>query len=204
MHKSIPYLIVFISGYVILGFETIGTKLFAPFLGTTVPVWAGLMAVIIAASSIGYYLGGRAWGRVRLPVLAGGAFALSALFVWTSAFWRSGLLAQLSDFAGYGFAAILASVCFFALPTCLLAFSTVVITRNAALGAASTGLVAGRLYAAATIGSVCGVFTLAYLLVPLFPLSQIMTGLSCAMALGALLSFLLLLAPSAARQKSSL
>lgn len=192
MDKRIPYLVVFLSGYVILGFETIGTKLFAPFIGTTVPVWAALMAVIIAASSVGYYLGGIIGKKNTLPVVAGMAFVSAAVFVFLSAFWRGSLLEQLAGISSYGGAALLASICVFFVPTLLLSLATVVITRIAVQDGEGVGRTAGRLYACATLGSVCGVFSIAYALVPLFPLSSIMNGLAVAMLCGGGFAFLLL------------
>lgn len=192
MHKSILYLVVFVSGFVILGFETIGAKLFAPFIGTTVPVWAALMAVIIAASSTGYYLGGFVGRKVALPIVAGAAFSFSAGFVLVSGLWRGALLEALGGLSNYASAALLASACLFFVPTLLLSLSTVVVTRIAAASSARIGSAAGRLYAFATIGSVCGVFGMAYVLTPLFPLSDIMSGLAVAMLCASALSFLLI------------
>src|SRR3989338_8345165 len=52
-------LIVFSSGAVVMILELIGSRILAPYLGTSIFVWSSLIGIILGALSLGYYLGGR-------------------------------------------------------------------------------------------------------------------------------------------------
>ena len=54
-----------------LGFEILSSKLFAPFLGTTIQVWAAILSVTLLALAFGYRYGGRLVSQnkaARLPL----------------------------------------------------------------------------------------------------------------------------------------
>src|SRR3990167_1168373 len=49
----------FVSGFVLMVYELAGARMLAPYVGSSTYVWTSVIGVIIAALSIGYYLGGR-------------------------------------------------------------------------------------------------------------------------------------------------
>ncbi len=57
--KYYLYLTVFVVGAVILILEILGTRIVAPYYGTTIYVWSSLIGVTLMALSMGYYAGGR-------------------------------------------------------------------------------------------------------------------------------------------------
>src|SRR6478672_8729109 len=54
---------VFVCGAVVMIYEIIGSRIVAPFIGTSTYVWTSLIGVILGALSLGYYLGGRSADR---------------------------------------------------------------------------------------------------------------------------------------------
>src|SRR5688500_20195711 len=54
---------VFVCGAVVMIYEIIGSRIVAPFIGTSTYVWTSLIGVILAALSLGYWSGGRGGGR---------------------------------------------------------------------------------------------------------------------------------------------
>jgi len=52
-------LIVFITGAVVMALELVGSRIVAPYLGTSIYVWTSLIGIILASLSLGYYWGGR-------------------------------------------------------------------------------------------------------------------------------------------------
>jgi hypothetical protein len=53
------YSVVFISGAAVLAIEILGTRILAPFYGVSLFLWSALIAVTLAALSVGYAVGGR-------------------------------------------------------------------------------------------------------------------------------------------------
>ncbi len=52
-------LTVFVCDALVMIYEIIGSRLLSPYLGASTYVWTSLIGVILAALSLGYYLGGK-------------------------------------------------------------------------------------------------------------------------------------------------
>src|ERR671919_282064 len=65
MVKFLLNVIVFISGAVLMALEIVGSRVLAPYFGSSIFVWGSLISVVLAALSIGYYWGG--WLSAREP-----------------------------------------------------------------------------------------------------------------------------------------
>lgn len=50
---------VMISGASVMVIELLGTRLIAPFYGTSLYVWSSLISVTMVALTLGYFIGGR-------------------------------------------------------------------------------------------------------------------------------------------------
>src|SRR5471032_1038497 len=65
------YLIVFVSGAVLMGIEIAGAKILAPGFGTSTFVWGSIIGLFMGALALGYWLGGMAADRQpSFPTLA--------------------------------------------------------------------------------------------------------------------------------------
>ncbi len=72
---------VFVTSAVTMAFELAGARMLAPYLGTSIEVWAGVIGTILGGLSLGYWLGGKMADRFpRRDYLAGVIF-LSGAFV---------------------------------------------------------------------------------------------------------------------------
>ena len=58
MERILPGLIIFITGFVTMAFEIIGSRVLGPYFGSSVFVWTSLIGVIMGSLSAGYWLGG--------------------------------------------------------------------------------------------------------------------------------------------------
>src|SRR5512147_1706226 len=65
MVKTLLNVVVFISGAVLMALEIVGSRVLAPYFGSSIFVWGSLISVVMAALSIGYYWGG--WLSAREP-----------------------------------------------------------------------------------------------------------------------------------------
>jgi len=159
--------VVFGSGAVLMGLEIVGSRVIAPFFGSSVYVWGGLISIFLAALSLGYYLGGTMadrWPRVgilaTLLSLAGVAIlALNALS-------RPILLAFDAWNLGPRLNPLLASVVLFAIPSVLMGTTSPFAIKLVARDLATVGTSAGVLYALSTAGSIFGTVATAFFLIP--------------------------------------
>ena len=70
-HPWLLYAVVFVCGAVLMALEIVGSRMLAPYFGNSIFVWGSLISVVLAALSLGYWLGGIAADRwPRLSVLA--------------------------------------------------------------------------------------------------------------------------------------
>ena len=72
---------VFLCGAAVMILEIVGARILAPYLGTSIVVWTGLIGVILASLSIGYAWGGRVADRRPEPGLLSALIALAAAAV---------------------------------------------------------------------------------------------------------------------------
>ena len=65
MVQLLHNIVVFVSGAVLMALEIVGSRVLAPYFGSSIFVWGSLISVVMAALSIGYYWGG--WMSAREP-----------------------------------------------------------------------------------------------------------------------------------------
>jgi len=69
---------VFLCGAVVMVIELTGSRVLAPYLGTSLVVWTSLIGIILGSLSIGYWWGGRLADRRPEARLLGGIILISA------------------------------------------------------------------------------------------------------------------------------
>lgn len=155
-----------VTGAVIMGLEILAFRLYAPYFGYSIYVWGTMISVVMAALSAGYALGGWLADRRRsdLPlyaiVLSSGVYQLVIVFVVRR------LLVSLSQ-AGEFTGTAVASLIIFAPPMTALATTSPYLIRLLAR-TGQVGLTAGKVYALATLGSMAGILSSAFWLIPQF------------------------------------
>src|SRR5438552_4734502 len=149
-----------------MALEIVGSRILAPYFGSSVYVWGSLISIFLAALSAGYYLGGVAadrWpraGTLALALAVAGALILmlpmvSRPILETFSAWDLGPRAS----------PLLASVVLFVLPSLLLGMTSPVAIKLAATDLATVGNTAGVLYAISTAGSIAGTLLTAFALI---------------------------------------
>lgn len=159
--------VVLICGSVVMIYEISGSRVLAPFIGTSTYIWTSLIGVILAALSLGYWLGGRMADRLpKKSVLATAILAAAGLIAITILV-KDPFLAAIAAFpAGLEIKAVVSALILFAPASVALGFVTpyAVKLRMESLGEA--GRTVGRLYALSTVGSIVGTFAAGFLLLP--------------------------------------
>ena len=198
------FLAAFAAGFAITGIEMALGRLLAPYFGSSLTVWAAIIASIIGALSIGYPLGG--WLADRKPgpllplatLLVGGLIG-SAMGVAVPHWLRTALAGV--GFTGFAFWGRLAFVLLmFGVPCVMLAAVAPSVLRATIRDRTTAGRDAGGLYALGSLGSVLGILLPALWWIPLLGLRMTFLLLGAASVIPAALG---LLAHFGSRQRRS-
>ena len=181
------YVFIFVVGTASLGAEIAAARLMAPFFGASTIVWANTIGVVLAALSIGYWLGGRIGDRYPhlrgLCLMVMGASVLLALVPFAARPLFDISVDALDEISAGAFVGSLFGVLvLIAVPVMMLGAASPYAIRLAVPDVEHSGRVAGRLYAISTAGSLAGTWLSALVLIPLIGTQR--TFLTFALAAG--------------------
>ncbi len=166
------YFTVFVTGAAVLIIEILGTRVLAPFYGSTIFVWSSLISVALGFLALGYWLGGLLVDRrPDFKIFYGNVFAAGILLLLAIKLNQPILL--LSDKFGLQFGPLIASFILFSLPFLFLGSLTPFAIRLRTYLAEKVGFRSGSIFAIATMGSLIGGLLSGFVLIPILPISQI-------------------------------
>ena len=188
--KFILELTVFVCGALVMIYEIIGSRLLSPYIGASTYVWTSLIGVILAALSLGYWLGGRiADKRPELKILAFVLFLAGGL-VSVTILLKDLILSFIAQMSvGLEIKSVAAALLLFAPASVLLGFVTPYAVKLKMTTLDDAGKTVGRLYALSTVGSILGTFLAGFFLIPfvgsektLYLIGATLVGLSILLA----------------------
>ena len=190
MNGRFLYVVVFVSGAVVLAIEILGTRILGPFYGVSLFLWSALITVTLVALSVGYAIGGR-WAdraatppRLYLLLLAAGLWTL--FIPWL----REPILVVAEPF-GLRFAVLVAAFILFAPPLTLLGMVSPFAIRLRASSLNVVGTTAGDLYAISTVGSVVAALATGFVLIPSIGVGRLTVMTAAALIVTALVGLAL-------------
>ncbi len=167
MRKHSLEIIVFICGAVVMIIELDGSRILAPYLGTSIIVWTCLIGIILGSLSIGYFYGGLladkrpSYGLLAAIILAAG------IFVGLLAAFKEILLAFFENLnTALELKSVIATLALFAPPGILLGMVSPFALKLKVDDLEKTGKTAGNLYALSALGSIFGTFLAGFFLIP--------------------------------------
>lgn len=168
------YTIAFLAGLAVMGIELSASRLIAPYYGTSIFVWTNVIAVILAALSLGYFLGGRiSESQPRLRTLLSIILAAGILTAIIPYLVRPVAVVVSLDPSMLGSAAAVIvigsfflTLLLFFLPIMLLGMTCPFLIKIVSLRREDMGNVSGRIFAISTIGSIIGTFLPALIFIP--------------------------------------
>lgn len=175
MKKYSLEIAVFLCGASLMILELVGSRILAPYVGTSLVVWTTLIGVVMAFLSFGYWYGGRlADKRADSKILSTAIFA-AAVSIFLIILINPFLLRTIKDNVGSLYAASLsATLLLFALPSFLLGIVSPYAARLKMDSLESSGKTVGNLYALSTIGSIVGTFGAGFILIPFLGTARIL------------------------------
>ena len=158
-------IIAFVSGFVLMVFELAGARILAPGIGSSTYVWTSVIGIIIAALSLGYWIGGKVADSrgytvdvARLCLLSGLAIALAMLQY-------DGVIRWVAEsFDDPRWQGVVASLILFAPTSFLLGTVSPYLAKLKVRSLSTTGRSIASLSALNSIGGIMGTFTAGFVL----------------------------------------
>ena len=165
MKKYVLEITVFLSGAVVMMLELTGSRILAPYVGTSTFIWTSLIGVILASLSLGYYHGGQKADEdpslkrlSQILLLAGVSIGVVAVINQT-------VLAYITSmFVSVKWSAAVSACILFGLPAYLLGMVSPQAVRIRMKDINTSGATIGRLYALSSVGSIVGTFLVGFYL----------------------------------------
>ena len=189
---GIIYVVAFITGGIVMSFEMLGSRYLNPYFGSGIYTWAALISTVLAALTLGYFLGGWLADRTASAAVLGTTVLVASLYFLTLPFFSDALLEfLLADIDDVRTGSLVASLAILLFPVTLLGMYSPFAIRLMLRNAARSGTVSGTVYGVSTAGSIVGTLGTTFLLIPMIGTKAITyslgtAGLVCGFALVAL------------------
>ena len=177
-------IVSFFSGAATMILELAGSRLVAPFFGTSLIVWTALIGIIMTSLCIGNWVGGSVADRRPEGKLLGRILMFAAIIIAATAFGSNYILTELQGMnLNLYMSSVYASASIFAPASVLMGMVSPFVARLAMQDVNSSGAVVGRLSALNSAGSIFGTFMGGFVLISLFPSGVILMLLASIVAL---------------------
>ncbi|WP_299302387.1 fused MFS/spermidine synthase, partial [uncultured Fretibacterium sp.] len=178
----------FLCGACVMILEMTGSRLVAPFFGTSLVVWTALIGVVMASLCAGNWAGGLLADRRPERRVLARIVLLSAVCTGCLAWAGNAVLSFLGGLnLNLYLAVVLAALLIFALPSLLLGMVSPFVVRLAMDDVGTSGGTVGRFSALSSAGSILGTFLGGFILISLAPSGVILLMLATVLAVLALL-----------------
>lgn len=189
MRSHFPlYVIVCISGAVVLAVEIAGTRVLGPFYGVSLFLWSALITVTLAALSVGYALGGRWADRGPRYGRLGAVLAVAGVWLLATIWLKHPVIAAVEPMGLRGAVLAAATILFFP-PLALLGMVSPYAIRLRAQHLGEVGRTAGNIYAVSTVASVVAALATGFVLVPYLGINRLIAVSSAALFGAAIVAF---------------
>ena len=158
---------VFFGGAAVMVFELVGSRLLAPYVGTSLYAWTSLIGVMLGSMGIGYTVGGIYADNVPTRSALARVLFFAALAVAWAALLKDTGSQMVSSFPlPIELKSLLISLVLFTPASICMAMITPFAIKLTLLDLHRAGFESGVLYAISTAGSIVGTFLAGLLLIP--------------------------------------
>lgn len=176
--------LAFMAGFVLMVFEMVASRVLAPTIGSSTYIWTSVIGVIIAALSLGYFLGGRLADKREQYTDLAYLFLASALGVAATFTIYGDFLAGLSDSQmDNRLQAVVASLLLFAPTSLVLGMLSPYLAKLNVKSLESSGRSVASLSALNSIGGIVGTFFTGFVLFAAVGSKAILVGLVLALVI---------------------
>src|ERR1700756_2869028 len=79
--KAVFYAAAFVTGAIVMSFEMLGSRYLNPYFGSGIYTWAALISTVLAALTVGYFVGGVVADRRASSGVLGAAVLIGSAFI---------------------------------------------------------------------------------------------------------------------------
>ncbi len=177
----------FFVGSVLMGFEMLGSRYLFPYFGGGIGTWAGLISTVLAALTLGYFVGGAVVDRRPSPRVIAISCGIAAAYLAVVPASADPLMLGIMNNIGDGPTGILiAACCLLLVPLSFLGTFSPVAVRLLLRSTHETGRIAGMVYGVSTIGNIFGTLFTTFYLIPTIGSREITYVYAAVLALCAL------------------
>lgn len=174
----------FVVGAAVLTFELTAARIVAPYSGSSIYIWTSIIGVILAALSLGYWLGGKMADLRRRNEDIVLLLAIAAGFILLVNVIKDPLLSSITDNSlPLQWQALIASLVLFAVPTILLGMVSPYLARLNITKLANSGQKLASINAWGTVGSLFGTFLTGYVLFGFVGTRYMLAGIAATLIL---------------------
>ena len=170
--------VAFVTGAVVMILEIVGSRVIAPYLGTSILVWTSLIGIILASLSIGYWLGGKLADKSANTKTLAIIISVGGVFIGLIFFFKKILTFFSASDNDLAISAVNATLLLFAPATITLGMVTPYLARLSIKDVETSGRTVGNLYAISTLGSIIGTFLGGFILISVLGTGKILLTLS--------------------------
>jgi predicted membrane-bound spermidine synthase len=178
------YVISFFEGAAVMATEICGSKLISPYFGSSLYVWASVIAITLGSLAAGYFYGGRLSLKENKTKILTGILLLSAIYMGFMPI-ITNIFASIAISASLVTAVVIASGLLLVLPMLLMGAASPIIISIQTENSNESGRVSGLVYSISTVGGIISTFLCGFYFIPAFGISTtlILFGSLLAMSL---------------------
>lgn len=177
-NKNFYFLLSFIEGGSVMAAELLGAKMLAPYFGSSLYVWATVLAITLGGLAVGYFAGGILSYKSKNPLalfyvlLAAATFTMLMPFTSKLVLWAVGMHSLIP-------AVIVSACCILFPPVFMMGMVSPLIIRVITSDVESSGKASGTIYAVSTLGGIIATFLFGFYIIPMYGLTlpSIITGI---------------------------
>ncbi len=177
-NRKLFFLLSFIEGGSVMAAELLGAKMLAPYFGSSLYVWATVLAITLGGLALGYFAGGILSYKSKNPftlfyvLLAAATFTVLMPFSSKIILWLVGSHSLIPS-------VIVSATCILFPPVFMMGMVSPLIIKAITTDLEQSGKMAGAIYAISTLGGIIATFAFGFWVIPTFGLTapSIVTGI---------------------------
>ena len=167
LFRAVLYIGAFVIGAIVMSFEMLGSRYLNPYFGSGIYTWAALISTVLAALTVGYFVGGVVADRRPSSGVLGAAVLIGSAFILLlPAFATAILEAVLDAIDDIKTGSLVSALAIMFFPVAFYGAYSPFAIRLLLRSTRSSGGVSGAVYAISTAGSIVGTLGTTFFLIP--------------------------------------